>query len=82
MCARARAFAFAHVYKYGWVYMCAWLCSVEGFDNDLYGINDYEASQMDPQQCLLLDCTHMALQDAGFTRKQISGSRTGVYIGS
>ncbi|KAL8584659.1 hypothetical protein ACOMHN_002388 [Nucella lapillus] len=55
---------------------------IEGFDNSLYGINDIEAGQMDPQQCLLLDCASMALQDAGITRKQLSGSSTGVYIGS
>ncbi|KAL8592692.1 hypothetical protein ACOMHN_037632 [Nucella lapillus] len=55
---------------------------VEGFDNNLYGINDYEASKMDPQQCLLLECTTMAMQDAGITSSQLSGSNTAVYIGA
>ena len=55
--------------------------SVEGFDNGLYGINDFEASQMDPQQCLLLECTTMALQDAGITTRDMSGSNTGVFVG-
>ena len=62
--------------------MCAWLCSVEGFDNDLYGINDFEASQMDPQQCVLLECTQMALEDAGITRQRLWGSNTGVFVGT
>ncbi|KAK7508063.1 hypothetical protein BaRGS_00001028 [Batillaria attramentaria] len=53
-----------------------------GFDNSLYGINDFEAASMDPQQCLLLECTTMALLDAGITRAQLSGSNTGVFIGS
>ncbi|XP_076462907.1 phenolphthiocerol/phthiocerol polyketide synthase subunit C-like [Babylonia areolata] len=70
------AFGKAYVQKGGFIK------GIEEFDNSLYGINDYEASQMDPQQRLLLDCTFMALEDAGFTRKQLSGSKTGVYIGS
>nr|KAG5702446.1 hypothetical protein BaRGS_027533 [Batillaria attramentaria] len=53
----------------------------EGFDNGLYSINDFEASQMDPQQRFLLDCTIMALEDAGITRAQISGTNTAVFIG-
>ncbi|KAK7507754.1 hypothetical protein BaRGS_00000719 [Batillaria attramentaria] len=53
-----------------------------GFDNALYGINDYEASEMDPQQRYMLDCTLMALEDAGITRAQISGTNTGVFVGA
>nr|KAG5702434.1 hypothetical protein BaRGS_027521 [Batillaria attramentaria] len=54
----------------------------EGFDNALYGINDFEASHMSPQQKFLLDCTNMALEDAGITKTQISGTNTGVFVGS
>lgn len=36
---------------------------------------------MDPQQKLLLQCSYRALEDAGIPMEDISGSRTGVYIG-
>ncbi|XP_070203574.1 polyketide synthase ThaQ-like [Littorina saxatilis] len=68
------AYGKAYVMKGGF------LKDVEGFDNSLYGISDIEASKMDNRQCLLLDCTMMALQDAGITREQIAGSNTAVFV--
>jgi myxalamid-type polyketide synthase MxaE and MxaD len=50
-------------------------------DNKLYDIKDLEANQMDPQQFLILDCVTMAMEDAGITRQQLVGSKTGVFIG-
>ena len=44
-------------------------------------ISDVESGRVDPQQRLVLECVHMALEDGGFTRKQIYGSNTGVVIG-
>nr|KAG5709604.1 hypothetical protein BaRGS_001654 [Batillaria attramentaria] len=52
------------------------------WDNRLFNINDFEADQTDPQQRLVLDCTHMALENAGITRAQLQGSNTGVYVGA
>ena len=40
-----------------------------------------EAGEMDPQQRMVLDCVHMALEDGGICRHDIDGSYTGVYIG-
>ena len=37
---------------------------------------------MDPQQSMVLECVHMALEDGGITRKQLDGTHTGVYIGT
>lgn len=51
------------------------------FDNKLFNINDFEADQMDPQQRLILECTFMAMEDAGLTRDKLAGSNTGVYVG-
>ncbi|XP_029444503.1 highly reducing polyketide synthase PKS6-like [Rhinatrema bivittatum] len=51
------------------------------FDNRLFGINDIEADSMDPQQKLLLECTYRALENAGIPLENISGSKTGVFIG-
>ncbi|XP_060602185.1 phthioceranic/hydroxyphthioceranic acid synthase-like [Ruditapes philippinarum] len=51
------------------------------WDNKLFGISDSEAMHIDPQQRQVLECTHMALEDAGLTRTHIKGTETGVYIG-
>ncbi|KAL8165031.1 UNVERIFIED_CONTAM: hypothetical protein K2H54_025332 [Gekko kuhli] len=51
------------------------------FDNKLFGINDVEAERMDPQHKLLLECTYRALEDAGITRENINGTKTGVFVG-
>ncbi|XP_043922082.1 probable polyketide synthase 1 [Protopterus annectens] len=52
-----------------------------GFDHTLFGISKEEADRMDPQQKLLLECTYRALEDAGTPLENISGTRTGVFIG-
>ena len=36
---------------------------------------------MDPQQRLVLECVHMAMEEGGITRRELDGSKTGVYIG-
>ncbi|MEE6467012.1 hypothetical protein FKM82_007117 [Ascaphus truei] len=57
---------------------------IEGFnefDNRLFGIHNSETASMDPQQKLLLECTYRALEDAGIPAENISGSKTGVFIG-
>ncbi|XP_046556233.1 putative uncharacterized protein encoded by LINC00614 [Haliotis rubra] len=58
------------------------LKNFDHFDNKLFKINEAEAAQMDPQQRQVLECTHMALEDAGITRQQIAGQDVGVFIGS
>ncbi|XP_048239500.1 phenolphthiocerol synthesis polyketide synthase type I Pks15/1-like isoform X2 [Haliotis rufescens] len=52
------------------------------FDKKLFKINETEAAQMDPQQRQVLECTYMALEDAGITRQQIAGQKVGVFIGN
>lgn len=52
------------------------------FDHKFFAISEAEADAMDPQQKLLLQCAYRALEDAGATMENISGSRTGVYIGA
>ena len=36
---------------------------------------------MDPQQRMVLECVHMAMEDGDITKKQLDGTHTGVYIG-
>ncbi|XP_053571666.1 uncharacterized protein LOC128661436 [Bombina bombina] len=57
---------------------------IEGFnefDNRLFGIHNSESESMDPQQKLLLECTYRAFENAGIPTENISGSKTGVFIG-
>ncbi|KAK3580057.1 hypothetical protein CHS0354_001010 [Potamilus streckersoni] len=51
------------------------------WDNKVFGITEQEAEWIDPQQRFVLDCTHMAMEDAGLTRRDLDGTNTGVYIG-
>lgn len=57
------------------------LFSIDEWDPRLFGFSDMEGEITDPQQRMVLDCVHMALEDGGITRKDIEGSDTAVYIG-
>ncbi|XP_063003674.1 uncharacterized protein LOC134413428 [Elgaria multicarinata webbii] len=59
----------------------ALLAEVNAFDNKLFGIHDLEVERMDPQHKLLLECTYKALEDAGIPTEDISGTKTGVFVG-
>ena len=54
---------------------------IEKFDSRFFGITPREAEHVDPQQRILLELCHHALEDAGLTRELVASSQTGVYIG-
>ncbi|MHA6848274.1 type I polyketide synthase [Ralstonia syzygii] len=54
---------------------------VERFDAQFFGISPREAVQMDPQQRILLELFHEAMEDAGLTAGQLGGSDSSVYVG-
>lgn len=49
------------------------------FDNEAFNMSNKEAMNIDPQQRILLEVAHQALEDANF---DFRGSNTGVFIGT
>lgn len=58
------------------------LTDIDKFDAAFFKMSGVEAQQTDPQQRLLLECCWNALEDAGYTDRDISSRNCGVFIGS
>ena len=52
------------------------------FENSFFGINNVEATFMDPQQRKLLEVTYECLENAGVPIEKVRGTNTGVFAGS
>lgn len=65
----------------GYVPVRAVLDDVRGFDRKLFGYSPLEASLLDPQQRILLECAWRALEDAGYAPAGSDDNRTGVFTG-
>ena len=64
-----------------WVASGSFLEDVESFAALHYGIAPRRLEVMDPQQRLLIECTRLALMDAGYERRAFPRDRTGVFVG-
>ncbi|QNJ43592.1 SDR family NAD(P)-dependent oxidoreductase [Streptomyces buecherae] len=51
------------------------------FDSLFFNISPGEAEVMDPQERIFLECVHHALEDAGYSRRSLTGQAVGVYVG-
>ncbi|KAI6442156.1 Type I Iterative PKS [Pyricularia oryzae] len=51
------------------------------FDANFFRISQQEAAALDPQQRLMLEVSYEAFENAGIRMDQLSGSRTGCYVG-
>ena len=54
---------------------------IESFDASFFNISKSEAEFMSPLQRALLECSYMALLDAGYTAGEMKGLNCGVYVG-
>ena len=52
------------------------------FDPAFFGISAREALSVDPQQRLMLELVHEAMEDAGLLPSRLAGSATGVFAGA
>ncbi|WP_019912645.1 type I polyketide synthase [Paenibacillus sp. HW567] len=55
---------------------------IDQFDPSFFQIAPAEAKFMDPLQRLMLEASYQAIEDAGYDYKDLSGTNTGVYIGT
>lgn len=67
----------------GTSYCCrgGFLDSIYSYDASFFGISPREAQAMDPTQHLMLELCWEGFERAGYTRGQLSGSPTGVFLG-
>jgi len=54
---------------------------IDKFDPLLFNIAPKEAELLDPQERLFLETAWQTIEDAGYDRQRLAGTRTGVYVG-
>ncbi|MDA8562037.1 SDR family NAD(P)-dependent oxidoreductase, partial [Gammaproteobacteria bacterium] len=59
-----------------------YLENVADFDANYFGIKDEEAVAIDPQHRIILELSQELFDSAGYEKSEMSGTRTGVYIGA
>ncbi|MCX7747899.1 MAG: SDR family NAD(P)-dependent oxidoreductase [Clostridia bacterium] len=55
---------------------------VDEFDPLFFGISPREAQLMDPQQRLMMMYVWKTMEDAGYSAKSLSGTRTAIFVGT
>lgn len=58
-----------------------YLEGIDEFDAEFFSILPADAKIMDPQQRLFMEIAHETFEDAGYTQRNLSGSKTGIYLG-
>ncbi|WP_257389582.1 type I polyketide synthase, partial [Tahibacter caeni] len=57
------------------------LSDIDKFDPLFFSIAPKEAELLDPQERLFLETAWQTVEDAGYGRQSLAGTRTGVYVG-
>src|SRR6266545_1592443 len=63
---------------------CKWggfIADVDKFDPLFFNISPKEAALIDPQERIFLETAWQAIEDAGYAKESVAGSRVGVYVG-
>ena len=55
---------------------------MEFFDPSVFSISKAEAESMSPLQRVLLECSYLALLDAGYAADEMKGLNCGVFVGT
>lgn len=55
---------------------------VRKFENTFFGVNNMEATYMDPQQRKLLEVVYECFESSGATLTDVAGANVGVYVGN
>lgn len=55
---------------------------VRQFENTFFGVNNMEATYMDPQQRKLLEVVYECFESSGTPLEAVAGSNVGVYVGN
>ncbi|WP_432409139.1 amino acid adenylation domain-containing protein [Wukongibacter sp. M2B1] len=59
----------------------AYLEEIDKFDYSFFRLSPKEASLMSPNQRLFLETAWNTIEDAGYTKEKMAGTKTGIYIG-
>lgn len=59
----------------------AFLDQIDKFDAEFFSLSRNETELLDPQQRILIETVWSMLEDAGYRPSQLSGTRTGIFIG-
>ena len=59
-----------------------YLEDIRTFDNEFFGLSPLEATNMDPQQRIMLELAWEALEDANLPASDLRGESVGVFVGS
>jgi acyl transferase domain-containing protein len=63
-------------------YMVAgYLEDIDLFDPEIFGLSPAEAEEMDPHQRFLLEVTHQAIENAGYSPASFDGTNCAVFVG-